>query len=635
MADRLTDAPTMHWTGTPQPLTSLIRIDGKPWRLMGTGPRDVPPLPQTSLQVLPTRTFYHFEGGGVHVRLTFLTPTLPNDLAVLARPVTYLEWTVRTIDGAAHEVELYADASALLAVNTPEQEVTASRLKLGAASVLRVGSAEQPMLKKKGDNLRIDWGYLYAAAPASQATAEFIGEAKQATAEFLLRGALPDEDDFSSARPVLAYRFGLGKVDREPVSRYLLLAYDDIFSIEYLYRKLRPYWRRDGWDAKDLIQKSLREYAALKARCERFDEELMAGLRRAGGEEYARLAALAYRQAFAGHKLAVDLDGTPLLFPKENFSNGCISTVDVIYPAAPILLLFNAELMKASLTPVLDYARSTRWRFPFAPHDLGTYPLANGQVYGGGEKTEEHQMPVEESANMLILVAAVARAEGHTQYAARYWPLLERWAAYLKDKGLDPEDQLCTDDFAGHLAHNANLSLKAIVALASYGDLCRRTGRAAEAARYRQLAESYAKQWTRLAADGDHYRLAFDRPGTWSQKYNLVWDRLLGLNLFPPEVARQEIAFYKTRQNRFGLPLDNRSDYTKLDWLIWTATLAESREDFLALARPIYQFMQETPDRAPLTDWNFTSTAKLCGFRARPVIGGVFIKMLAEKWRAQ
>jgi hypothetical protein len=633
MADHLTDTPTAHWTGSLQPLTSLIRIDGKSWRLMGAGPREVAPLPQISLQVLPTRTLYDFEGAGVHVRLAFLTPTLPDDLAVLARPVTYLEWTAHSTDGAAHEVALYAEASGMLAVNTADQEVSAARLKLSGASVLRIGSVEQPMLKKKGDNLRIDWGHLYMAAPAGPDTADFFGESKPASAEFLSHGGLPADDDFDAARPVLAYRFGLGKVGPQPVSRYLLFAYDDQFSIEYLYRKLRPYWRYDGSDARDLIRVSLRDYAALKAKCERFDEQLMASLRSAGGEEYARLAALSYRQAFAGHKLAVDIDGTPMLFPKENFSNGCIATVDVIYPAAPILLLFNPELMKASLTPVLDYARSPRWRFPFAPHDLGTYPLANGQVYGGGEKTEENQMPVEESANMIILVDAVARADGNAQYAAKYWPLLERWAGYLKEKGLDPENQLCTDDFAGHLAHNANLSIKAIVALASYGDLCRRTGRAAEAAGYRTLAERYAQQWTKLAADGDHYRLAFDKPDTWSQKYNLVWDRMLGLNLFPAEVARKEIAFYKTKQNRYGLPLDNRSDYTKTDWLIWTATLAESREDFLALVHPIYSFLQETPDRAPLTDWYFTSTAKMRGFRARPVIGGVYIKMLAEKWK--
>jgi hypothetical protein len=380
----------------------------------------------------------------------------------------------------------------------------------------------------------------------------------------------------------------------------------------------------------DLIRTARREHEALAARATRFDEELTADLRKAGGEKYAQLATLAYRQTLAAHKLVADADGTALYFPKENFSNGCIATVDVIYPSAPFTLLFSPRLLRAQLQPVLDYARMDRWKFPFAPHDLGTYPQANGQVYGGGERTEENQMPVEESGNMLILLAALARIEGNAAFAERYWPQVTKWAEYLKDKGLDPENQLSTDDFAGHLAHNANLSIKAILALGSYSILASMTGHPAEAAQYRATAQEFAKKWETMAADGDHYRLAFDKPGTWSQKYNLVWDRLLGLNLFPAEVARREIAFYRKTQNQYGLPLDNRRDYTKLDWVLWTATLAESQADFDSIAGPAWQFANDSASRVPLTDWYDTKTAKQQGFQARSVVGGLFIKMLAD-----
>src|SRR5207302_503358 len=223
---------------------------------------------------------------------------------------------------------------------------------------------------------------------------------------------------------------------------------------------------------------------------------------------------------------AVDVDGQPMLFPKENFSHGCISTVDVIYPSSPFFLLFNPELVKAQLRPLMQYTRTGRWHFPFAPHDLGTYPKANGQVYGGGERSEKDQMPVEECGNMLIMAAALARAEGKADLALRYWPQLSRWARYLRAKGLDPDNQLCTDDFAGHLAHNTNLSLKATLALGGYAQLCETAGKGEEAADYRRVARKMAARWSEMADDGGHYRLAFDRPGTWSQKYNLVWDRL-------------------------------------------------------------------------------------------------------------
>ena len=309
--------------------------------------------------------------------------------------------------------------------------------------------------------------------------------------------------------------------------------------------------------------------------------------------------------------------------------------MDVIYPAAPLFLLLAPRLLRAQLAPVLDYASSARWPWPFAPHDLGTYPLANGQVYGGGECTEENQMPVEETGNMLILLAALATAEETPAFALRWWGTLERWAAYLLDKGMDPENQLCTDDFAGHLAHNMNLSAKAIVALGAFGKLCGMAGREEEARRYREAAAAMANRWVEAARDGERTVLAFDRPGTWSQKYNLVWDRVLGLGLFPPEVTRREVAAYRAQQNRYGLPLDSRADYTKADWVVWSATLAETEEDFQALIAPLADFLQETPDRVPFTDWYDTKSGRKVGFQARSVVGGVFVKMLADpsRWR--
>jgi len=292
--------------------------------------------------------------------------------------------------------------------------------------------------------------------------------------------------------------------------------------------------------------------------------------------------------------------------------------------------LFSPKLLRAQLQPVMDYSRMARWKFPFAPHDLGTYPQANGQVYGGGERTEENQMPVEETGNMLILIAGLARVEGNAAFAARYWPLLTKWAEYLNEKGLDPENQLSTDDFAGHLAHNANLSIKAILALGAYAQLAGMTGHPQDAARFRKIAQDFASKWSGLAAEGDHYKLAFDKPGTWSQKYNLVWDKLLGLNLFPAEIAQKEIAFYLTKQNQFGLPLDNRRDYTKLDWIVWTATMAANPGDFEKIVNPAWQFANDSASRVPLTDWYDTKTAKQQGFQARSVVGGIFIKMLAD-----
>ena len=596
-AYNLADTNTTHWTGKPHRLSSLVKIDGQSFRLMGTEPKESPTLKQTKLTVLPTRTIYEFESAGVALTLTFLTPALPDDLDVLSWPVTYLTWDVRATDGKQHAVEVQFTANAELAINEPKQEVEWSQEKFGELSAWKVGSKEQPVLQKKGDDIRIDWGYLYVATAGKLATEQWTVAWKLTT----------------------------------PGSCRAILAYDDLYSIQYMRKNLRPYWRRNGWEAADLLKAAAKEYESLAKRCVAFDNELMADLTKAGGEKYAKLCALAYRQCFAAGKFVADANGQPLSFCKENHSNGCIATSDVFYPMAPQFLLFGATLTKSFLVPFMDYAASERWKFPFAPHDLGQYPHANGQRYGGGERTEENQMPVEESGNLLILMAALAQMEGNADFAGLYWKQLEQWAEYLKAKGFDPENQLCTDDFAGHLAHNVNLSAKAICGLGAFGKLCEMRGDKAKAAEYAKLAKEFAARWMKEADDGDHYRLAFDKPGTWSQKYNLVWDRVLDLGLFHDAVLRKEMDFYKKTQQKYGLPLDNRKDYTKLDWTLWTATLTRDRADFEALVAPVFRFLNETPDRSPMTDWYWTQDAKKRGFTARPVVGGVFMQMLYEK----
>ena len=640
-SDRLTDDETRHWTGANNGLSSLLRVDDETYRLIGQHPHRLPAAEQADLQALPTRTIYRFSAGGVEVTLTFCSPLLPDDLDVLARPVTYITWDIRATDGLAHDISIYFHAQSDWAVNTTDQSVVTSRYTLPGLAILAAASQQQDILAKAGDNLRIDWGSLFLAVPEGRSSSTSLTFADAGRNAFAETGAVPGADSISAPRavhdgwPVLAASFSTPGLGAETVSHHIVLAYDDIFSLEYLNRKVRPYWRKDDMDTATLLTTAASEYGSLMERCRDFDEEIMADLTNVGGEKYAALAALSYRQAISAHKLAVDYDGTLLFMSKENFSNGCIATVDVTYPSAPLFLLLNPDLLRGMLTPILDYAQSPHWRFPFAPHDLGTYPKANGQVYGGGERTEDDQMPVEECGNMLILIAALARVDGDTAYVERYWPLLKRWAEYLRGKGLDPEKQLCTDDFAGHLAHNVNLSLKAIMALGAFAALCEATGAAEDATLYRATAEEMAAQWIAMADDGDHYRLAFDKPGTWSQKYNLVWDKLLDLRLFPKSVAQKEVAFYRTKQNRYGLPLDNRSEYTKLDWIVWCAALAEAREDFDALVEPLYDWLNETPARVPLTDWYWTTDGKQVGFQARSVVGGIYIPLLnyPEIWK--
>lgn len=611
--DKPADGNPTHWTGREWPISSYVSIDGTPYRLLGKRPEQAPPLPWTRTEVTPTRTTFSYANDHVAVELQFLTPLLPAELEVLARPVTYVIWNATSRDGKPHKMEASFEVSWLVTVDRPEQPTIAHKLVVEGLDVAGAGSAEQPILQARGDDLRIDWGHAYLAQRSGTGR---VASTRERT--LVARGPL--------AVPVE------GKAQH-----VALFAYDDLRSIRYFDEDLVGYWRRaPGADAAWLLRTALTDFARLDAACTTFDREFASSAEALGGVQYSQLCALAYRQSLGANKLCADHNGQPLLFPKENFSNGCINTVDVIYPMAPLYLLFGADLAKAMLVPVLDYASSPRWKFPFAPHDLGTYPHATGQVYGGGERDEKNQMPVEESANLLLLLAALAQREGNAEFALRYWPTLVRWAEYLEAKGFDPALQLCTDDFTGHLAHNVNLSAKAILALGAFGKLCTIAGKADDARRWRTAAEQFAARWIPEARDGDATKLAFDKPGTWSQKYNLVWDSILGLSLFPPEVFARELAAYRTRLNRYGLPLDSRAKFSKIDWTLWSGALTGKREDFEALLAPVWRQVHETPDRVPICDWYETETAHKINMIARPVVGGFFVRFLQDEavWRA-
>lgn len=638
-ADRLYDDHTSHWTNKPSRITGIIRIDGKSRRFMGktelsghAGGQELPAMEQKNVKVEPLTSTYLFEADGIELEAAFMTPLLPDDLELLSRPASYMTFRVRSIDGKPHRVQLYIDLSAELCVHSTDQAVQWSRAETGGRiAAMRIGTEEQPILKRNGDDTRIDWGYVYLAIPQSDGLQTAIHSAKMRM-RFAESGQLPEKDDEAYPRAaeddpvVMAAVLDFGETGDQPTSQYVIAAYDDIYSIEYFGKPLEAYWRTTGMTFEDMLNQAAEQYDEIASRCEAFNRKLMRECAEAGGEKYAQMTSLAYRQAVAAHKLAAGLQGELLFFSKENFSNGCIATVDVSYPSIPLFLHLNPELVKGMMRPIFKYAASEKWMFDFAPHDVGCYPAANGQLYG--ENKLENQMPIEECGNMLIMAAAVCLNEQNAAFAREHWELLTRWAGYLREHGMDPANQLCTDDFAGHLAHNANLSIKAIIGIGGYSILCSML-EDSEGEAYLGAAKEMSAKWVEMARAGDHYKLTFDSsPDTWSLKYNLVWDRLFGLHLFPENVAENEIRHYLAKQNEFGTPLDSRSTYTKADWLVWSASLAKSKEQFERIVEPLWHFLNETPSRVPFTDWYDTVSGKQIGFQNRSVVGGLFLPLL-------
>ncbi|MBQ7338619.1 MAG: DUF4965 domain-containing protein [Clostridia bacterium] len=612
-ADRLTDTATRHWTNRPMQIDGTATIDGVTYRFMGDKNADtIPAMEQLSLDVEALTTTYVFCAAGVELTVLFTTPIIPTDYYLISRPVSYMEVLSRAIDGEEHSVVVNVAVSEQICLHEAGQDaVVTEMLEIGGLPTAKMGSASQPVLHCSGDDRRIDWGYFYLTVAGG-------------TVCSLSREQSDDG---------MAYVTATAPLDESVLFTF---AYDDIESIQYFGKNLSAYWKSVTPTIEAAIAEAHADYLPLMEKCKIFSDTLFADAVRAGGEKYAELLLLALRQSIGAHKLVLDENGELLFISKENFSNGCAATVDVSYPSIPLYLLYNPALVQAMMRPIYRFARSDAWKFDFAPHDAGQYPLVNGQVYALNRQTGvleyNGQMPVEECGNMLMMEASAAVALGNADFAKQNLDLLEQWVKYLIDNGDDPANQLCTDDFAGHLSHNCNLTLKAIMGIAALGILYRLMGDEAAYEKHLAIAREKAQSFIARARNTDgSYRLAFDREDTFSLKYNLIWDKIFGTDIMPAYVSEAEVQNYIRKTNAYGVPLDSRRTYTKTDWIVWAAALGKSRDDFEALIAPVWYAYHCSPSRVPLSDWFDTVTSTQCGFQCRTVVGGFFMQLLAYK----
>ena len=604
--DTLNAGYTKHWSSNACPILAGVMLDDVFYSVCGVS-CDFTPLKrvlyQTECNVTPLSTYYTFENEHVKLKLCFTTPLLLNKPEILSRPVSYISYEIERKTDIHSRVKFLFGINARACVDNRKQDVCFKKTEVSVA----MGNTVQNPLAQSGDRVMIDWGYVHVCD--KKATPLIIENSSGIINYVPLNQVYNAYSDMPYLTTV-----------RKELSGVVTIAYDEIYPIEYFGKPLKEYFAKDGTTFEEMLEMAVDEYDEIKAECDAFDKELMAEALKKG-EDFNTVLCYAYRQAIAGHKMVADENGDIIFLSKECDSNGCIGTLDVTYPSIPLFLKYNPEFVLGMLRPIIRYAKSDEWKFDFAPHDVGQYPLANGQVYGNNE--EKYQMPVEESGNMLICLGAVYKySGGNKELFEENFDLMRTWADYLVEFGYDPANQLCTDDFAGHLNHNCNLSLKAILGIASFGMLSGEQ-------KYLDIAAKYAKQWEFDAKSNlGATRLTFDNADGWSLKYNMVWDALLGFNLFSDDVKKAEIALYKTKMNEYGVPLDIRADYTKIDWLMWSVCLYPDKEYFDAVCNAMVKMMNDTPNRVPMTDWYYTKTAYERAFQGRTVVGGLFIPLL-------
>ena len=622
-SDHLYDADTVHWTGKRQQIRGYLTVDKTVYCF--TGDKEFHQiLPQISLDVTATATTYTFENDKVRLCCRFTSPLILSDPLLVSRPCTYIDFMVEKKN--ADNVKLDFIVSADLVRQEKDEVAGFAGTFKQDFSYASMGRMRQQPLGSSGDHTTIDWGYVYLAGnDKSTITYDAANEA--------IRCQAADLNGQTT----------------------LILAYDDLASINYFGEWRKAYWTTRYKTILEAISAAFADQKKVCKQASEIDCEIEAKAKKIGGDEYSFLCAMSYRHAIAAHKLITDEDKNLIFLSKENDSNGCIGTVDVSYPSVPLFMLYNTEYVKGMLRPIFRFADCDVWTYDFAPHDVGRYPYAWGQVYGRSDEENKRfrsenqfvyppyymypsgsnvyglrdQMPVEECGNMLIMTAMVCRMEQNVSFALPYMETLKKWREYLIRYGADPGEQLCTDDFAGHLSHNTNLSVKAIMGIEGYAQIAALAGEKDEAKKYHKIAVDMASDWEKRAKADDHYQLVFGegKKDTWSLKYNLIWDKLWKSGLFSDEVYEKELAYYKKKANRYGTPLDSRAAYTKSDWILWCAAM----DNTAALIQPVAAYLKETTTRVPFSDWYQTDSGMYCYFIARSVQGGIFMPMLAEQ----
>jgi hypothetical protein len=627
------------WNGETTAMAGIARIDGTSSAFAGDpsiGPAGAV-LEQTHLTLTATRSVFTMQGHGVQITLEYLSPIEPGDLQRQSIPMGWVLVSARSIDGAPHRVSLYLDVSGEWLSGDPSQQFTWAPVSVpysgGAIQAWTMQLAEQQILTEI-DN-RAQWGTIILATPQAPGLSYQSGPSGTVRTQFVDQGALLDTDDTAytsiggDGYPSFGFALDLGQVGSRPQTRQFSLGHVRTPLVSYLGTPLQPLWTEYFSDWQQMLAFFHADIAGARKRANTLDAKVSADARKAGGAEYEALCVLSLRQAYGATELALGPDNTPWAFLKEISSDGDTSTVDVIFPASPVWIYLDPQYLSLLLRPIFGYAASGRWTARFAPHDLGPYPAAPGYPHNGGEN-----MPIEESGNMIIMAAAYTRAAPGTTalvYLQAHYRWLKRWADYLVDALPDPGMQNQTDDFAGRIAHSVNLALKGIVAVAAMGQIAEACGERADAIHFRHKARQFIAYWLRHApAHGQrHLGLTYRRPGrrnrAWGTTYNAYPDALLGTGLVPDSVAAEQAAFYRTKMNRFGLPLQTPHRYGKTDWEMWLAAWLHRHPIAQELIEREYRYANTTRSRVPFCDlYSTVSGDQVYGFQARPVQGGIF-----------
>ncbi|KAJ5210815.1 hypothetical protein N7491_010626 [Penicillium cf. griseofulvum] len=624
------------WENQVNGWAGLIRVDGNTYTWMGLpGSKTVN---QTAFEYTSTKSIFTMNvENKIEMKITFLSPVTPNDFKRQSLVFSYLNVDVSSLDGKTHDVKVYADISAEWVSGDRNAIAEWEYGTTDGVAYHKVRRQTQLAFTEKGQ--QAEWGNWYWATDNSKGMTYQSGADTEVRGQFAKNGKLTNGRDtnfraISSAWPVFGFSSDLGSVGPSSVGTLFSLGLTQDNAIQYegasAYGPVPSLWKsyfNTELAALSFFHHDYRQSSNLSSS---LDSRVAQDSVATAGQDYLSITALSVRQAFGATQLCGTQDKM-YLFLKEISSNGNMNTVDVIFPAYPIFLYTNPELLKLVLNPLLENQEAGKYPNNYSMHDLGSsYPNATGHSDGSDEK-----MPLEECGNMLIMSLAYVQKSGDSDYLNDHYPLLKQWTSYLVEDSLYPANQISTDDFAGPLANQTNLALKGMIGIQAMSVIAKQTGNTEDAANYSRIAKDYITQWQDLAiaknAKPPRTTLSYGNTASHGLLYNLFADAQLGLNLVPQSVYQMQSDFYPTVENRYGVPLDTRHTYTKGDWECFAAAVSSvnTRDMFI---NDLATWINETTTNRALTDLYETESGGYPGnhFVARPVMGGSFAPLLVR-----
>jgi hypothetical protein len=656
--------------------TGYIRIDNVTYQWLGDGfgnlVRAGKNANQLSMTYTSTRSIFTFEADGVHFNVTFMTPVWPNDYLRQSIPLSYMHFQLDPSSSTNRSVQLFTDIDERWATghdyDYENYPVTMQWVDNANGSSIYFVQRGNPQTYTEFRQ-RAEWGSATYAMRRRKGMSSRNNNNVVAQLEFINTGNLTyDHNPVGGPDNSFGYSvnfdgkggndalFAVGFV-RTPYVNYVKAQEQrNGSSVPTSYLQDRyGYWMSKYPNFSDLVAFFLDDYENAVSHCTRLDQQIDQDSRNAvgGGDvgaKYSAITQLSVRQSFATLEITVPYisnkrgynTSDTIIFLKEISSNGDMQTVDVFAPQFPLLTYLNPDILRDIMEPIFEYTESGLYPNKWCVHDLGVYPSAFGHNDG-----KDEPMQVEESGNMILLALHYAQLVGSStakSWLSRHYSIMQQWAEFLIEDSLVPALQLSTDDFAGTLANQSNLAIKGIEGIAAMGQIADLLGKTKDAKMYNNVSQTYIQSFYTYAFNTNrtHIKLAYQSENSWGTLYNLVFDRLLNLKLVAKEVYTKQDAFYPTKRQRYGTPLDSRFTWAKTDWQIWASASAEidSTRDYWI--ENMYSFYQAHLTDAPMTDLYQTQTGDFpkepstprIYFIARPVVGGHFMHLAMRKANA-